>query len=121
MTNPIDIVMSRVKWQEVERPEASSGLYSTHEGILEFAGHVFRCYRLNNGERVLDARDVEAYFGISHGDTQPPSDKQLRTVTNAEASSTTPEASRSFRETEKASSTPQVYYLKTVSGGDPTS
>lgn len=38
------------------------GLYATHQGVLEIAGFKLKAYRLNDGQRVFDCDDVEAFF-----------------------------------------------------------
>jgi hypothetical protein len=31
--------------------------------VFSIAGHDLRCYRLNNGQAVIDADDMEKFFG----------------------------------------------------------
>lgn len=62
----IESALDGVRWVAVasEPPEGSSDLpYVTHEGVLSIAGFDLRCYQLSDGQRVLDADDVRAFFG----------------------------------------------------------
>jgi hypothetical protein len=65
MRTPIEIMMDGVEWCERDssEPAPEEGLYATHEGVFEFLGHRLRCYRLNNGAAVINADDVEEFFG----------------------------------------------------------
>lgn len=60
-------MLNGIKWEEVEHLEKPTGRYATHQGVLTIEGHRLRCYQLNDGTRVFDAEDVEAFFGSSHG------------------------------------------------------
>lgn len=63
MKTPIEMMLDGVEWVEVAAIENSDGLpHTTHEGVLEIAGHKLRCYRLSTGQAVLDADDVHALF-----------------------------------------------------------
>lgn len=42
---------------------APEGLHATHVGVLAFYGFDLRVYQLSNGNRVIDADDVKAFFG----------------------------------------------------------
>ena len=44
------------------QPVGDGELFATHVGVWEFAGHEIRCYRLNNGQTVLHADDVQCFF-----------------------------------------------------------
>lgn len=37
-------------------------LYATHEGILHLGEHQLRCYILNNGQHIIDAKDLEEFL-----------------------------------------------------------
>ena len=66
MKTPIETMMDGVEWKPIatagDRPDDIP--YSTHEGMLDIAGHKFRCYRLNTGQAVFHADDVREFFGI---------------------------------------------------------
>ena len=67
MTAPIEMMLDGVSWVALPAREASKdGIpHATHEGILTFAkGVSLRCYQLSNGQRVFDADDVAAFFGV---------------------------------------------------------
>ena len=62
---PIEILLDRVEWTAAEPLEDLSKAampYATHEGVLEIFGHKLRCYRLNTGQAVFNADDVEGFF-----------------------------------------------------------
>lgn len=70
MTTPMDVLLDAVDWQETGDPEdvamADDGIpWVTHSGVLNIGPAKFRCYQLNDGTRILDAEDVEAFFGLS--------------------------------------------------------
>lgn len=65
---PIDLMMKSVEWKAVdgclvdiddEMP------VTTHEGVLHFEGITIRCYKLNNGQSVFDADDIESFFKLN--------------------------------------------------------
>lgn len=61
---PIDMMLDGVTWVECKgNLPAEDGMpYATHEGVLEIMGFKFRCYRLNTGQAMFNADDVEAFF-----------------------------------------------------------
>lgn len=63
---PIDQMMNAVEWQPVEgEMVADDGLpYATHTGVLNIGGFAFKCYQLNTGQRLIDAEDMERFFGV---------------------------------------------------------
>lgn len=66
MKSPIDILLDKIEWTEIERDEPieNSDLpYSTHFGIFKFGQFDIRCYQLNTGERVFHAEDIHTFFG----------------------------------------------------------
>lgn len=65
MKTPIELLLDGVQWQEVsQRDDNTDGLpWVTHEGVLEIAGAKLRCYRLNTGQAIFDADDVQDYIG----------------------------------------------------------
>ena len=61
---PIEQLLDTLDWQPVEMDPSDDGLpFATHSGVLEIAGHKFRCFRLNDGRAVFHADDVNAFFG----------------------------------------------------------
>ncbi len=56
-----------VEWIEYDDYPSLDGLQATHEGTFKIGDFEFRCYKLNDGSTVLNAEDVESFFGISHG------------------------------------------------------
>ncbi len=59
----INLLMSNVKWVEVENTCEKSDLpHVTHEGNVEIGFYDIRCYTLSDGTRILDAEDVDAMF-----------------------------------------------------------
>lgn len=62
---PIESIMDRLEWKPVVHEVEPKGLYATHEGVLEIAGSKFRCYQLSDGNRVIDADDVEKFFNTT--------------------------------------------------------
>ena len=62
--HPINRLLDAVKFTEIQREEQpqEGALYATHEGVLVIGTFQFKVYQLNNGERVLDAKDVEQFF-----------------------------------------------------------
>jgi hypothetical protein len=63
---PIDRIMEAVEWKPLPAPigDEAKGLYATHDGVLAIGGLRFRCYQLNDGQRLLDADDVERVFDV---------------------------------------------------------
>lgn len=62
---PIESLLDGVSWKATGRrpdPSEENILFSTHEGTLEIMGHSLRCYRLNNGQAVFNADDLEAFL-----------------------------------------------------------
>jgi hypothetical protein len=57
-------MMDDVVWHEIPAAkDAGDGLpYATHEGELRFGGFSIRCFTLNDGRRLLDADQVNAFF-----------------------------------------------------------
>lgn len=63
---PIDMMLDGVTWVERTEPtpEDDSIPYATHEGVLDLTGFAsLRVYRLSNGMAVINADDLEAFFG----------------------------------------------------------
>jgi hypothetical protein len=55
-----------VEFTPVESDNDGSGLpYVTHEGTLRIGDHELRVYQLNDGQRVIDAADMQAFFGTT--------------------------------------------------------
>ena len=68
MKTPMDALLNAVEWQKVEQSEyigiADDLPWVTHSGILNIGSASFRCYQLSDGTRILDAEDVEEFFGL---------------------------------------------------------
>lgn len=65
MKTPIEAIMDRMQFTPVKRiiPAPDDGtLYATHEGVMDLGEMRLRVYQLNNGQRVIDAQDVEDFF-----------------------------------------------------------
>ena len=65
MSTPIEAIMDRTEMWPVQRsypPPSDGTLYATHEGILDLGEVKLRVYQLNNGQRVIDAKDAEEFF-----------------------------------------------------------
>jgi hypothetical protein len=66
MSTPIDMVLDGVQWVALpERPHEYDTLpWATHEGVLTIGGASLRVYTLSNGQRIIDADDLAAFFGF---------------------------------------------------------
>lgn len=66
MKSPIEKLLDQVTWREVHVPQDHivDGLpYATHEGMLKIPGvGEFRVHQLSNGERVIQAEDIERWL-----------------------------------------------------------
>jgi hypothetical protein len=60
---PIEVLLDAVDWKPLDVPVGIAQPYAIQEGVLEIGGFQFRCYVLNNGQRLLDANDLERFFG----------------------------------------------------------
>lgn len=63
----IDMLMDGVKWEPVEyetEPSLVSDVipHATHRGVLRIYNTEFRVYQLSNGQRIIDAEDLEEFF-----------------------------------------------------------
>lgn len=57
-------ILNGLAWEAVDHAPSADGLPTvTHEGTLEIAGHRLRCYRLDNGQAIINADDFHAFFG----------------------------------------------------------
>lgn len=64
MKQPIEQMMDAVDWKPCEAPGTDPGIpYATHKGEMHIAGLRLRCYRLNTGQAIIDADDVNNFFG----------------------------------------------------------
>jgi len=62
---PIEQLMNTVKWVEVETANADSRdelPYVTHEGTLVIFNAPLKVFQLSDGQRVIDADDMEKFF-----------------------------------------------------------
>lgn len=62
MKTPIEILLDGVEWVENPDENDQDELFATHSGVLKIAGHALRCYRLNDGQTVIDADDMNGLF-----------------------------------------------------------
>ena len=69
MRAPIEMMLDGITWVPLtpvkpSGPDNSDGVpFATHEGVLELGGHFLRCYRLNTGQAVFAADDINAFLG----------------------------------------------------------
>lgn len=70
MKTPMDIMLEKVDWQVVTVDATNDdGLpVVTHSGVLDFAGYSLKCYQLDDGRAIIDADDLNAFFGAMLGD-----------------------------------------------------
>lgn len=61
----IEMMLDSIEWHALPEPDGHGDdvPYATHEGDLEIDGAHLRCYTLNDGQRIINAEDVEALFG----------------------------------------------------------
>lgn len=59
---PIDILLDRVEYTEVLKPENAGELYATHSGILHIGEISLKVWVLNDGQRLIDSNDLENLF-----------------------------------------------------------
>lgn len=68
MKAPIDSMLERVEWLPAETPVgqgADNSLpHATHAGVLRIGDMELRCYRLNDGRAIINAEDMESFFGL---------------------------------------------------------
>ena len=66
---PVDLLLDQLEYASVEpreHPDMESKMpYVTHEGVLEIMEAKLRVYMLSDGQRVIDASDVESFFGLT--------------------------------------------------------
>jgi hypothetical protein len=67
--NPMDVLLDAVEWEVVEgaAPDDDGMPYATHTGVLVIAGMQLRCFQLNDGRRMINAEDVNKFFGLEDG------------------------------------------------------
>lgn len=70
---PMDAMLDGLEWTALPRDneEPWDGVlpYATHEGVLRMPGcPPLRVYQLSDGSRVIDAADLETFFGADHAD-----------------------------------------------------
>ncbi|MBN8492379.1 MAG: hypothetical protein J0M00_13245 [Burkholderiales bacterium] len=59
----IDAALAQVDWAPTNSaPTTDGSRYATHSGVLDVLGFEFRVYRLNTGEAVIHADDMERFF-----------------------------------------------------------
>ena len=67
MNPAIKAAMDRVDWRASPPPADTTGdlPFVTHEGVFRLGDFKFRCYQLSSGQRLLDADDFDAAFGLN--------------------------------------------------------
>lgn len=56
-------MLQGVKWHPTNVQDDGSGIpFATHAGVLEVAGHLLRCYRLNDGRAIFHADDAQDFL-----------------------------------------------------------
>ena len=69
MTTPIEKLLDEVEWRPCDsraRTDADGDIaVATHEGYLHFGEAKLRVFQLSNGMRVIDADDLERFFGVT--------------------------------------------------------
>lgn len=66
MRTAIEIMMDAVEWEE-HTPDDTDGVsqdlpYATHSGIWHIGGMELRVHRLNTGQAIIEASDLEIYL-----------------------------------------------------------
>lgn len=70
MSTPIEMMLQGVTWVPVPEGGTRDAMhqgdipYATHSGVLDLMGHQFRVYRLSDGNTVINADDLNAFFSI---------------------------------------------------------
>ncbi len=71
---PFDIMLDKADWQELPRPivqaelesELEGGVpFATHQGTITVADKTLRVFQLSNGQRIIEANDMAAFFGFN--------------------------------------------------------
>lgn len=67
MKTPIEIMLDNVEWvkNKSDKDHENDLPWATHEGVLEIGGIRLRCYRLNTGQAIFNADDVNELFGLN--------------------------------------------------------
>lgn len=61
----MEALLAALPWRPSPPPEVppkKGDLYATHYAELTFSEFKFRCYQLNDGQRVIDADDVQRFI-----------------------------------------------------------
>ena|GEM_PF-3557996 len=65
---PIDLLLDDLRWEPVPRDADWDGdralPFATHRGMLHIGEMTLRVSQLNTGQRVIDADDLEQFFGL---------------------------------------------------------
>ena len=61
---PIEMMLGGIAWtqSDAEPPTDSDLPYATHSGVWEIGGRSLKCYRLNTGQAIFDAQDMESFM-----------------------------------------------------------
>lgn len=63
--NTIDLMLNNATWEPIEVSVPSDELHATHTGMLDIPGFgSCKCWRLSNGQAMLDAHDMARLFGF---------------------------------------------------------
>ena len=62
MKTPIERLFDQVAWEVLPPIEKQEGLYATHRGVLDLGGVIIPCYRLNNGQAMIEESAIEELF-----------------------------------------------------------
>jgi hypothetical protein len=65
---PVQVFLDSLEWTPVEndaRPVNDGVPYVTHQGEFKVGEDTFKVYQLSDGQRVIDAGDVEDFFGVA--------------------------------------------------------
>lgn len=68
MATPVDRLMDTVDWKGLD-PAHGIGFdddgipWATHEGVMTIGEVKLRCYRLNTGQAIFNAEDIDALLG----------------------------------------------------------
>ena len=64
MKSPIETLLDQVEWKGMPHSDSTGELpYATHEGVMRIGDFDFKCYQLNNGQRVISKESLETFFG----------------------------------------------------------
>lgn len=63
----IDRLMDSIEWRELPLPDFDEDRadipHATHEGTISLGDFQLRCYKLSDGQRIVDGKDFDKLFG----------------------------------------------------------